>query len=146
MSQQDLSLIGFLGVGILILVIGYWALHSDSPSYRIQQGVPPPLYVPPPTPLIVNPYPPNTLPYQLNSPPVSADLEAILTYMLQRRSYVESQELYSDDVVTALKNASHWNLASASPPSWFYRSWDNLHNYQLIYSNEYNAWTIKPAL
>ena len=53
---------------------------------------------------------------------------------------------FSDDTFTALKHASRWNLASASPPNWYYHSWDNLHNYQLIYSQQYGVWDIRPAL
>ena len=84
--------------------------------------------------------------YYLDSPIISGDLESILTYVLRRGTYVETGEPLSDSAITALKNESAWNLSSASPPIWYYRSWDNLHNFQLIFSFEFRVWVIKPAL
>jgi len=82
----------------------------------------------------------------LESPSQSADLEAILTYLLRRARYVDTYETFSDSAVTALKEASEWSLSSSSPPVWYYHSFDNLHNFQLFFSFEYNVWVIKPAL
>ena len=84
--------------------------------------------------------------YRLDSPPISADLQDILTYLLERGTYASTNQPFSDSVNTALKQFSRWDLASASPPTYYYRSVDQNHQFLIYYSNEYGIWQIKPAL
>lgn len=92
----------------------------------------------------VNPNP--VYDYFLDSPSMNGDLQSILRYLLQRGTYAATGERLSDDAITALKNATGWRLSSASPPIWYYRSWDNLHSFQLVWSTEFGVWIIQPAL
>ncbi len=84
--------------------------------------------------------------YRLDSPTISADLQSILTYLLERGTYASTDQPWSDAVNTALKEYSRWTLSSASPPTYYYRSRDQNHRFILWYSPEFNVWQIKPAL
>lgn len=131
-----------VGAGILFVVIVLVLLIGSETSHTTGTIVPASTIVT--SQSILNPY--GQVRYVLESPMISADLEQILTYMLERGAYIDTGEPFSDDVVTALKEASRWNLSSTAPPTWYFHSYDNLHNYQLIWSLQYQSWIIKPAL
>jgi hypothetical protein len=128
-------------MGAVLVVILLFVMGSQNATYTTT-AIPPPVIHSPAE--YINPH--AVYDYYLQSPGRSADLQQILIYLLQRGTYVDTGEPFSDSVMTALKTASRWNLSATTPPVWYYHSWDNLHNYQLIYNFEYGAWSVKPAL
>ena len=141
MANESLWIIGASVFTILIVVVVIVATSSNSSTTSVARIPASPIVRPD---VYLNPEP--SVQYVLRSPSISRDIEGILTYLLERGVYIDTDEPFSDDVVSALKNVERWNLSSASPPTWYYRSYDNLHNYQIIWSFEYNSWLIKPAL
>jgi hypothetical protein len=83
--------------------------------------------------------------YKLVSPSPGADIESILSYLLERGHALDGTP-WSSEVRTALRTRTAWQPSGGSPPSYFYPSGLNTQSsFLLYYDDASNTWSIRPG-
>lgn len=83
--------------------------------------------------------------YKLVSPSPGADIESILSYLLERGHALDGTP-WSTEIRTALTTRTAWQPSGGTPPSYFYPSGLNTQSSFLIYYDDASGnWSIRPG-
>lgn len=79
----------------------------------------------------------------LQSPSLSADVQTVTTYLLNRGTTLDGLP-FSSDIETALKNPTSWQVRGGTPPSYIYPSGINtLESYKAYFDDASNMWNVR---
>lgn len=126
-----------------ILILGLVLMLLEWQKTPAQRAAPVSHYIIlPPKPVLQ-----ETLPtiYKLVSPSPGADIESILSYLLERGHALDGTP-WSTEIRTALTTRTAWQNSGGTPPSYFYPSGLNTQSSFLIYYDDASGnWSIRPG-